>query len=274
MKQLIVYFIFSLVALLISINASMEYFYPPKISGSQQQSPLNGKGVHEGMIYVPPGTFIMGSTAAADQLPIRRLYLDGFWIDRSEVTARRFDAFLRDRELINPGPPVWNENGDLKPEMAEHPAYPVSWRLADEYCRHLGKRLPTEAQWEKAARGPSGNIFPWGAQWDNQRSNNAYLNIWKETKSRPVGSFPDGASPYGVLDMSGNVREWVLDNYEPDGYRPRFMLKPPWADPPHVLRGGSFAGSHHTHAGSHRSHRDINADRKDFGFRCAMEGQL
>ncbi len=271
MKQLIVQFVFSLVAVLISSNAALEYFFPPEISGSIQQAPRFGKGNFEGMVYVSPGSFIMGSEAAADQLPVRRLNLDGFWIDRSEVTAREFDSFLRLNNLSNSGPPVWLASGDLDPEMAEHPAYPVSWKLADEYCRKLGKRLPSEAQWEKAARGSMGSNFPWGEKWDNQKSNNAYLNIWKTIKSRPGGSFPDGASPYGAQDMAGNVREWVQDSYEPDAYASRFIFKPLWVDPPHVLRGGSFAGSHHTHTGSHRSHRDINPERRDYGFRCAME---
>ena len=157
-------------------------------------------------------------------------------------------------------------------EFAEHPAYPISWARADEYCRAMGKRLPTEAEWEKAARGPDERLFPWGNDWNNRMANNSDINIDRDIRSRPVGSFPEGASPYGVLDMAGNVAEWVKDIYEPDAYsRSRLVFRPPWEPAPHVLRGGSFAGNQLTLSAAHRSHGDIDPEAANMGFRCASD---
>ncbi len=248
-----------------------------------------------------------GSDGFDDERPQRRVYLSAFWMDRHEVTNAAYERFVRatgHRPPANQNPAVtlW-EHGAPLPGTAEHPVVNVSWDDALAYCRWAGKRLPTEAEWEKAARGTDGRRYPWGETWDPRRANSAsywagrtiefasreeWLAFWVEgegariAKARglkgevltlPVGSFPDGASPYGLFDMAGNVSEWVADWYEPYAY-----LNAPLADPQgpdgkllKAVRGGSWLKP----AKSLRTtDRDFGfpADRPSgTGFRCAKD---
>ena len=230
---------------------------------------IDGQGERAGMVLVSAGSFVMGGNDNPDQMPIRRRWLPVFWIDCMEVTAAEFDAFLRQQDAPPPGPPLWTEAG-LRPELGEHPAYPVTWEQADAYCRARGKRLPTEAEWEKAARGPGGLAYPWGDGFDTNRVNDRAATVGLPVKSQPVGAFPEGGSVYGALDMAGNIREWVADPYEPDAYKEhRFTLPVPWIDRLHVLRGGSFMSSPDKLTTFNRSHSDLDATNADQGFRCA-----
>jgi formylglycine-generating enzyme required for sulfatase activity len=200
------------------------------------------------MAAVPAGEFLMGSDQVdtaqqgtefgtakplfLDEHPLRTVQLEAFSIDYYEVTNAQYDRFVQATKA--PPPPTWPE-GRWSPGQEEWPVTGVTWFEADRYCRWAGKRLPTEAEWEKAARGIDGREFPWGAAFDEKNGNIGSTGL------APVGSFPDGRSPYGVHDMAGNVSEWVADWYGPypgstytsDAFGQRFK----------VVRNSSWGGS-------------------------------
>jgi formylglycine-generating enzyme required for sulfatase activity len=176
------------------------------------------------MAFIPAGEFVMGSDdapadagvaeAPGDEAPRHVVYLDAFLIDKVEVTRAEYSNFLQAL-----GGPIracegYDCGGQLQvpPSASEYPVEDASWYGAAAYCRWQGKRLPTEAEWEKAARGTDGRRYPWG----NERL--AEFFPYTDTLY-PVGNKPGNASPYGVLDMSGNVWEWTSDWYGPDYYR-------------------------------------------------------
>lgn len=216
--------------------------------GATRVRPIDGAV----MVYVPAGEFLMGSPTGegnANEWPQHTVYVDAFWIDRTEVTNRQFERFVRqtgyrtDAEKEAAGwvveadhPDGWLQKGaDWRhPEGPESdivgreevPVVQVSWNDAMAYCRSAGARLPTEAEWEKAARGTDGRRYPWGDQEPSceyavmrDESGPACGQGWR---ALPVGSRPAGASPYGVLDMAGNVWETLADAYDPD-YHIRFV---------------------------------------------------
>ena len=187
--------------------------------------------------------------------PPHLVALDTYYIDRHEVTNGQYEAFLD--TTGHPLPRFWGQsalNGDNQPVTG------VSWHDARTYCRWAGKRLPTEAEWEKAARGTNGLAYPWGEVWDSARLRSAEgiagrsiadyneWTLWRRSGSindggpAPVGSYPDGASPYGVLDMAGNVWEWVADWYDPSYYSTTLEKNPkgPANGTVRVLRGGAW----------------------------------
>jgi len=188
------------------------------------------------MMPVPAGRFLMGSTSAdpkagSDEKPQHSVYLDAFWIDRTEVTNAQYVQFLNalgghtgtcgghdcaETQVEDKYSHILNLDGRYAVESGfeEHPATQVSWYGAQAYCAWAGARLPTEAEWEKAARGTDGRLYPWGNEApDCEKAQ--YGDCGGATV--PVGGRPAGASPYGVLDMAGNVWEWVGDWYDP-GY--------------------------------------------------------
>jgi formylglycine-generating enzyme required for sulfatase activity len=176
------------------------------------------------MVYVPAGEFTMGSEEYSDEQPVHTVYLDAFYIDKTEVTNTQFAQFLSEQGNQEEGGVTWLHIGDEdclisqsrgqyqpKSGYSDHPVIEVSWYGARAYCEWLGKRLPTEAEWEKAARGADGLIYPWGNTFDGTKLNFADKNTnfdWSDSNwddgyadTAPVGSYPDGASPYGALDM-------------------------------------------------------------------------
>lgn len=171
----------------------------------------------EGMAAVPAGSSWMGCNESvdnqclADEYPFHEVLIDAFAIDRTEVTIAEYMACVDDGECSSPD----DTNAFGEPcalgESPEHPMTCVDWFAASTYCEQLGKRLPTEAEWEKAARGDSGQLYPWGDT--NPSCNEAVMDECPTSSPLPVGSKPAGASPYGALDMGGNVFEWVADWY-------------------------------------------------------------
>lgn len=224
-------------------------------------------------LLIPAGNFIMGSTAldsatwisagVADEMPQRTVYLDAFSISKYPVTNYQYQAFIDGggysdsshwsaagwnwRVSNNITAPLYWDSGQNNsgPRYPNYPVVGVSWYEADAFCRWVGGRLPTEAEWEKAARGTNGRPYPWGNLWSGANCN-SYDNMYPDTfaQSSPVYYFPSGVSPYGGYDMVGNVWEWVNDWYQNDYY-----TSAPDSNPPgpasgtyRVVRGGSWLG--------------------------------
>jgi formylglycine-generating enzyme required for sulfatase activity len=186
------------------------------------------------MVLVPAGEFTMGSNEYVDEKPPHRVHLDAFHIDKYETTNALYERFMRATNRAAPG--LWSNASFNIPSQ---PVVGMSWNDADAYCRWAGKRLPTEAEWEKAARGTDGRKYPWGEQWDASRVNSTESKLGK---TAPVGSYASGVSPYGVHDMAGNAWEWVADWYNKDYYQrsPDRNPKGPDSGERRVLRGGSW----------------------------------
>jgi formylglycine-generating enzyme required for sulfatase activity len=245
------------------------------------------------MQYVPAGEFIMGSEAGfPDEMPVHAVYLDAFYIDRLETTNRQYQDCVeagacrppRRTDCCTEDPNYyvrWPEYFG-NPEFDDYPVIFVSWFDARDYCAWRGARLATEAEWEKAARGPDGRTYPWG----NEEPTPDRLNFtWPESafsqrplyRTAPVGSFPAGASPYGVLDMAGNVYEWVYDIYERDYYEHSPYMNPtgPEEGTFRVTRGGSFYNQAFRNRSSNRNNAYIPADSFHFdgGIRCARDAE-
>ncbi len=209
------------------------------------------------MVLVPAGWFIMGADDGdEDQKPRRRVYLDAFYLDKYPVTNARFGSPEEDY-----GPDFSGGN---------KPAVGISWYLARDYCRSFDKRLPTEAEWEKAARGVDGRAYPWGNDWNG-------LNlIWGANSRRRTHSvdrtYRTHVTPFGAADMVGNVWEWVSDWYGENYYRraPSRNPKGPEKGSARVLRGGSWILRHRRFfQASHRSAAFSTVYANDGGFRCA-----
>ncbi|MEA2008270.1 MAG: formylglycine-generating enzyme family protein, partial [Chloroflexota bacterium] len=205
------------------------------------------------MVYVPAGEFNMGSTKGGrDEFPVHTVALDSFWIDMHEITNAQFAAFLNEVGNQTEGNHTWlalysNDtliqeiDGKFQPKSgyADHPVVDVSWYGARAYAEWVGGRLPTEAEWEYAARGPENLVYPWG-DWDPTCQLAQYAGCSGDTLL--TGSWPNGASWVGAMDMAGNVEEWVADWYDEDFYQSSPRENPTGPTPMNfrVLRGGSF----------------------------------
>lgn len=282
------------------------------------------------MVYVPASSFTMGSTLTevkaaeaacraalgdrvcsqsdfAAALPRHTVYLNGFWIDRTEVTNAQFARFIQATRYrtdaatnggawVQTGPDAeqlsgvtWRQPdgpaGDYTDRLS-HPVVNVSWNDAVAYCEWVGARLPSEAEWEKAARGRDGRIWPWGNRFTGRRANYCDVNCplkWRDesaddayARTAPVGTYRLGASPYGVLDMAGNVAEWVADRFDANYYTASPTANPtgPDAGDARVVRGGSWGdGPAFLHAAL-RTAAGPDYARDVIGFRCAAtDGQ-
>jgi formylglycine-generating enzyme required for sulfatase activity len=224
------------------------------------------------MVLVPAGAFTMGSNEVEDEQPIHQVTLDAFYLDKFTVTTARYRRFLAAAKLEPPR--HWDEVNPTRD--AERPVIGVTWFMADQYCRWAGKRLPTEAEWEKAARGTDARLYPWG----NAEPTAAHGNFGKmrwigyETLT-PVGSFKAGDSPYGVSDMAGNVWEWVADWFDANYYRSSPARNPP--GPAHgvakSLRGAGWTYDGVVARAADRNRDDPTTQINSFGFRCAMDAK-
>jgi formylglycine-generating enzyme required for sulfatase activity len=218
------------------------------------------------MVLVPGGEFVMGADdpeADDDERPARRIFVGPFWIDRVEVTNARY------RACVEAGACTAPLGGTIDDATrAELPVVVVSWRQAVTYCAWAGKRLPTEAEWEKAARGVDGRRYPWGDRFDPRLANAGYT-----AGLAAVGSHPAGASPSGVLDMAGNVWEWTSSLYRPYPYDAADGREDLEARGARVNRGGSwYHGSRHTRTTYRATADHVYRRIGDLGFRCAASG--
>jgi formylglycine-generating enzyme required for sulfatase activity len=195
------------------------------------------------MVFVPAGEFLMGSNDSRsdpDERPVHRVYLDAFWIDKYEVTNERFERFTKATKYVTEDEKAdWmNWRTFFEPGQENDPVRWVNFPDIAAYARWAGKQLPTEAQWEKAARGTDGRPYPWGTKWDGSRLNLAdcFCVVTK------VGTYAAGMSPYGAHDLLGNVREWCRDWYDPHYYShsPRRNPTGPPSGKARVCRGGAW----------------------------------
>lgn len=225
------------------------------------------------MVQVPEGPFRMGSTEGdPDEAPEHQVYLGTYYIDLREVTQAEYERFVKMTKRGKPFVPVF-EDDISKIKKPELPAIGMSWSDAAAYCKWAGKRLPTEAEWEKAARGEGRRRYPWGddfgvghANVDGEEDGFKYL--------APPGSFESGRSPYGVYDMAGNVAEWVADNYDEHYYQktPYRNPKGPEEGEHKVIRGGSWRETPHGTRVSKRFQARMWRTDSTIGFRCAKDG--
>jgi formylglycine-generating enzyme required for sulfatase activity len=265
---------------------------PPTI-GSTQISPKDGMV----LAYIPEGEFTMGSEDGNfDEKPAHIVFLDAYWMDQNEVTNAMFALFLSELGNQSEGGFTWldvNHYDNFKhigsewiPEMGfeEHPVIEVTWHGARAYCDWAGRRLPTEAEWEKAARGEEGFIYSWGNDFECKKGNaddEANFDNYVVPdgvgcdgfiQTAPVGSFPGGASPYGLLDMTGNIWEWVFD-----WYGSRYFQSSPTSNPhgpssgdSRVIRGGSWSNKVSDLRTTYRGWVNPSLSINDIGFRCAL----
>ena len=248
-----------------------------------------------------------GSDGLPDEQPERRVYVSGFMIDRFEVTNEAYALFVhatghRAPANSNPSVTLWETHSPLS-GIEHHPVVNVSWDDALTYCRWAGKRLPTEAEWEKAARGTDGRRYPWGNDWDLTKANSASFwagrrvdfesgadweafwikgqgaslskekGIKGEVLTLPVGTFPQGASPYGVLDMAGNASEWIADWFDPNYYRTAPLSDPPGPSRGAIkgMRGGSWLKPAISLRTTDRDWGVMDSRPSGTGFRCAKD---
>ena len=194
-------------------------------------------------IFIPEGDFKMGSAEGDEnEQPVHTVYLDAYWIDQTEVTNAQYARCVASGSCSEP----YSDSSFTRsshyygnPDFDNHPVIYINWDQAGEYCKWAGGRLPTEAEWEKAARGKDGRTYPWGDGVPDSSLVNFYGLVGDTTV---VGSYPSGASPYGALDMEGNVWEWVSDWYAEDYYSNSTLKNPggPEIGTLHVMRGGAF----------------------------------
>jgi serine/threonine-protein kinase len=233
------------------------------------------------MVYVPAGEFVMGlddpeelsRSHALDLRPPQMVYLDAFWIDRTEVTNGMYELCVEAGACEPPFKPPFTTRVEYygNPAYADYPVVGVRWEGANVYCAWAGRRLPTEAEWEKAARGTDRRIYPWGDEAPRCTLVN-YLPCYGDTMA--VGSLPAGASPYGALDMAGNAWEWVADWYEPEAYPTPFPVKgqEPVTETLHVVRGGSWGDMETVlQSGVRFAGWPIDELSIGFGFRCMRD---
>jgi len=237
--------------------------------------------VSRGMVHVPKGKSFMGTDAVdkdakalqygfrkplyANVHPRRSINLDSFYIDKTEVTNREYKDFVV--KTGHPAPVYW-PGGSYPEKLTDHPVVDVSWYDADAYCKWRKKRLPTEEEWEKAARGTDGRTFPWGNEFDIKKTN----ALGDHEGTMAVGSYPEGASPYGALDMSGNVMEWVASWYV--RYPGNDFIDEDYGEKYRVVRGGGWGGVGHYSlqvfvSTSYRNMFEPEERFNDLGFRCA-----
>ena len=235
----------------------------------QATEPPAEMAVDDGMVPIPAGIFVRGaSDGAEDERPAHEVDLPQFYIDINEVTNAQFAQFVDVTGFQTEGeqagsPKTWRD--EWQEGEDDFPVVRVSWEDAAAYCSWLGKRLPTEAEWEKAARGPDEWKYPWGQTYDAARVNGKDSGL---RAPAAVGSYPDGASSYGMLDMAGNVREWTADpGYYPYPGNTAGSLY--YGEELRVLRGGGWFDAAEDLRTTRRNPTSPSAANRDIGFRCA-----
>lgn len=284
---------------------------PPVPTNTPTRAPLGER------IHIPAGDFLMGATdrdkalesranIINPELPAHTITLDGYWIDKYEVTNRLFEQFVSETGHVTvaerQGGQTYRAETDnfrldssanwrfpdganqISGAQSNHPVAQISWSDADAFCAWAGGRLPTEAEWEKAARGSDGRLYPWGNNYDGSLLNGSDSSLGQDPDlaiyndgyafTAPVGLYSAGASPYGVMDMAGNVLEWVADYASPNYYSSSPAQNPtgPNIGSTHVLRGGSWYSGPRNNRVAHRVLAEqMDLPVQNYGFRCAYD---
>jgi formylglycine-generating enzyme len=218
------------------------------------------------MILIPPGSFAMGGTNELDEAPERRVSVPAFYIDTYEVTHEQYATFLM--ATGRRAPVDWTD-GRMPQKLAKHPIVNVTWHDATAYATWAGKRLPTEAEWEKACRGSESRIHPWGNSTAGKKSASG---PGAKESTYAVGSFPDDTSPYGVMDMAGNAWEWTADWYK--GYPGNDQFDVEYGNKYKVIRGGGAIAYEQKVATRRCADRNRSLPygiHEALGFRCVKD---
>ena len=233
-----------------------------------------------GMVLIPAGEFLMGSPEGKgrkDEYPQHKVYLDAYWIDRYEVTGGDFEKYLVQNPKQHPTITGWYDR-KARPGMERKPVIGLTWKWCQNYCLWRGKRLLTEAEWERAAGGTNHRTYPWGEELPDESRSHFYrcCFIDKGDILREVGSLELGKTPEGVYEMSGNIAEWVFDWYDA-----RYYQKSPGKNPQgptkgkyHVVRGGAWNSLPDYMRVSHRYGQNDGQEFYGIGCRCAKSHNL
>ncbi len=237
------------------------------------------KKAPEGMTYIPKGKFMRGQDWGewTDNQPSQVIYLDPYYIDTYEVTVGQYKAYLKE---LKKSVPFFLKADDMGRD--NQPVFKVSWQKAVAYCEHGGKRLPTEAEWEKAARGWDSRYYPWGNEMPD--ANGEYRANYSPGGNRAddgflytgeVGSYPGGVSPYGIHDMSGNLAEWTADWFDEEYYKVKARKNPkgPKEGTKKVVRGGGHDVSYNNLLLTIRLAAEPKDSNNFIGFRCAKDAR-
>ena len=263
-----------------SIPKEMVYIGPgPSVMGIDKEEPADGGKrltAYEKRMRTP-----WSADALKDESPAHMVFLDAYLLDKYEVSNKDYGEFIK--TTGHPAPAYWDDPRLNKPNQ---PVVGVNWYDGKAYCESQGKRLPTEAEWEKAARGPKGYLYPWGHEFDPTKVNYGKTH----DATMPIDAYPDGVSDYGLYNMAGNVFEWVADWYDPRYYgrletmvNPAGPAQPVWlggtgtyvdrltVGEKRVIRGGSWIAPEGTVRATHRfwNHPLNNSYGVGLGFRCA-----
>jgi formylglycine-generating enzyme len=254
----------------------------PSIKNGTATDKIKGKDGAP-MVFIPAGPFLMGSNdGLPNERPQHTVTLKEYYIDQYEVTAGRYQKFVESahRNL----PPTWDD--DAAQALSDLPAIGMSWTDAAAYCKWAGRRLPTEAEWEKAARGPDGRRYPWGhmqpfvdianynrGMWVSEAVTLVPVNSGTEGMSVRHGLKEGGKSPYGLFHMAGNAAEWVADWYDREFYQKSPDVNPtgPSSGDKRVIRGGSWADLPNALRVTSRVSAEPDYEDRTIGFRCAMD---
>ncbi len=224
------------------------------------------------MVEIPAGQFVIGyDHRHPDEKPAHTISLVSFFIDLYEVTNEQYELFTNSTHRT---PPDYWSNGNYPLKKKKHPVAYVTWYDAHDYCAWAGKRLPTEEEWEKAARGTDGRLYPWGNDFDPKKANTPQSRLGD---TMPVGSFPRGRSPYGLYDMSGNVWEWTESWAKPYPESP-IPTGHYFTGEYKVLKGGSWVDCSFYRCGIsaltfNRGYFKPSTKNQGFGFRCAKDAK-